>query len=78
MESHHPPPSAVCRVPTDCQYNPAMFSRRRLGSIFLLLFVILAIYGVDRLPVPSIERVVLMCIIGFFGANAVRRLWFRP
>jgi hypothetical protein len=55
-----------------------MFSRRRLGSIILFVVVVLAIYGVDRLPVPSFERVILMCIIGFFGANVVRRLWLNP
>ena len=55
-----------------------MFTRRRLGSMVLFIIVVIAIYGVDRMPVPSIERVVLMCLIGFFGANAVRGLWLRP
>jgi hypothetical protein len=55
-----------------------MFTRRRLGSIVLFVAVVLAIYGVDRLPVPSIERVVIMLVIGFFGANAVRSLWLKP
>ena len=55
-----------------------MFSRRRLGSVILFIVVVLSIYGLDRLPAPSVTRVFLMLAIGVVGGYCVRNLWRKP